>query len=506
MSEETMRRGGRSSIWRQRRRRYATGLNVLLATLLAAAVFAMVNFIAYRYFDVRWDIGARRYYELSDKTRGLLGSLRSPVTVVAFFQQSRREFDDVRQLLLQYEYAAARLDVDLQVEFVDPDRDLSRARELARKYEVSEDEANVIVFSCEGRRKFVPAASLVDYQITLSGRTVSKRLIGFKGEQAFSSAIQSVVQMVRPTVYFLAGHGEHDVEDSSPQTGYTRLARLIRNDNVEIKPLLLAGQRGIPDDCAALVIAGPDRRISLAETDILANYLKRNGRLLLLLDAGVTSGLEDLLVAWGVRVSQDLVVGELSLTGRDLVVNQYGDHPITRNLNNVTTMFLQPRSVEPAESVRISADDVTDKARVTALALSGNDSWAESDIGQSPAQFDKDADRLGPVSIAVAVEKGPPGGIDMELKPTRMVVIGESDFLCNAALESGVGGNVDFLLSSLNWILERDALLAIAPKAPGELNLDANGRQLAAALLVVIGALPAAAVALGLLVWLWRRR
>ena len=502
MSEETI-RNGRGSVWRQRGRRYATGLNVLAATVLAAAVFAMINFIAYRYFDMRWDIGARRYYELSDKTRGLLGSLRSPVSVVAFFQQSHAEFDDVRQLLKQYEYAAARLDVDLQVEFVDPDRDLARARELARKYDVNE--VNVVVFACEGRKKYVPAASLVDYEITLKGRAVSKRLIGFKGEQAFSSAIQSVVQMSRPTVYFLTGHGEHDVEDASQQRGYTRLGRLIRNDNIELKVLQMAGQRAIPEDCSALVIAGPDRRLSLAETDIVANYLNHHGRLLLLLDSGVTTGLEDLLGAWGVRVTNDVVVG-LSLTGRDLVVNQYGDHPITRNLRKVTTMFLQPRSVEPAESVRVSADGAADKPRVTALALSGKESWAESNPAQSPPQFDKDTDRLGPISIAVAVEKGPPGGIDVELRPTRMVVIGESDFLGNAALESGVGGNVDFLLSSLNWLLEREALMAIAPKAPGELKLDLNDRQLARAFLVVVGALPAVAIVLGLLVWLRRRR
>lgn len=503
MTEEKDRTNAAGGMWRQRGRRYATGLNVLAATLLAVSIFAMINFIAYRYFDVRWDIGARRYYQLSDKTLGLLGSLRSPVSVVAFFQQSHAEFDDVRQLLRQYEYAAARLDVDLQIEFVDPDRDLARARELARKYGVTE--VNVVVFACEGRRKYVPAASLVDYEISLKGRAVSKRMIGFKGEQAFSSAIQSVVQMNRPTVYFLTGHGEHDVEDASQQTGYTRLARLIRNDNIELKTLQLAGQRAIPDDCAALVIAGPDRRLSLAETDILANYLSHSGRVLILLDSGVTTGLEDLLAAWSVRVTGDVVIG-LSLTGRDLVVTQYGEHPITRNLKKVTTMFLQPRSVEPVDGLGAQGEGAADKPRVTPLALSGKDSWSKSSMGQGTAQFDKDTDRPGPVSIAVAVEKGPPGGIEVELKPTRMVVIGDSDFLGNAALESGVGGNVDFFMSGLNWLLEREALMAIAPKTPGELKLDMDQKQIATAFLVVVGALPAAAIVLGFLVWLRRRR
>jgi ABC-type uncharacterized transport system involved in gliding motility auxiliary subunit len=493
---------GKNGLWKQRGRRCATGLNVAIMTALAAVVFAMINFIAYRYLDVRWDLSATRFYELSDKTRGLLGSLDRPVSVVAFFQKNHPQYEDVRRLLRQYEYEAARLNVDLHVQYVDPDRDLAQARELARKYDVSE--ANVVVFECDGRRWYVTAPNLVDFEVKIEGSSVSKKLVDFKGEQAFSSAIQSVAQAARPVVYFLTGHGEHDINDGSRQFGYSRIGRLIRNDNIEVKPLQLAGQKGVPDECSALVIAGPDRRLSMAEVDMISSYLSHNGRVFALLDSGMTTGLEDLMGRWGVRLTNDVVVG-MTLSGRDLVVTRYGEHPLVRRIRKLMTMFWMPRSVEPAEGVLLNGDGAADRPRVTALAFCGPEGWQETNLEQNPPQFDKDQDRRGPISVAVAVEKGPPGGIDVQLKPTRMVVVGDADFASNAALESGVGGMSDFFMSALNWLLEREALMAIAPKIPGQVNLDMDQRQIARAMAIMVLGLPSVAAALGLLVW-WRRR
>ena len=44
------------------------------------------------------------------------------------------------------------------------------------------------------------------------------------------------------------------------QAGYSGIARIMRRDNMDVRPLLLAEHGGVPEDCAAIVIAGPDRR------------------------------------------------------------------------------------------------------------------------------------------------------------------------------------------------------------------------------------------------------
>lgn len=493
----------RRGIWRRRGRRFATGLNVLISLLLLAAAVVMINYLSGNYYK-RWNLTSRSYYHLSDKTVRLLASLKSPVDVVAFFQRNDKLYEDVRNLLKEYEYEASGSGPGgLNIEIVDPDRDLARTRELAREYGV--EKPNVVVFHCAGRTKYVERKDLADYHYALNeGRSVSKKKVGFRGEQAFSSAIQSVAEEAKPVVYFLSGHGERSVSDFGELYGYSSLARAMGRDNIEVKTLLLAEQKGVPGDCSAIVIAGADRSLSRAEVDLLEDYLDRSGRLLVLLEPVVETGMEELLSKWGVKVARDVVVG-LTLTGRDLVVKDYGKHDITRNLKGITAMFYLPRSVELLDPVEKVSELPADRPHVFVLASTTPEGWAEYDLSESPARFDPEVDRRGPVSVAVAVEKGPVPGIDVEIRPTRIVVVGDSDFVSNNALASGVGGNLDFFLSSLNWLVEREALLAISPKVPGELRFEMSRKQWRLAFASIVIGVPLFVAFIGFLVRLARK-
>jgi ABC-type uncharacterized transport system involved in gliding motility auxiliary subunit len=277
----------------------------------------------------------------------------------------------------------------------------------------------------------------------------------------------------------------------------------MRRDNMDVKPLVVSAAAGIPADCSLLVVAGADRKLSDAEVDMISQYLGRNGRLLCLLDPAVKTGLEPLLLQWGVKLAEDVVVGP-SLSGRDLIINEYGDHPAVKKLKDLTTMFFMPRSVEPMEGSSAETVTASDKARVSVLAFT-TPGWAEMNLNESPARFHDGVDRKGPVSVAVAVEKGAMGGIDVEIKPTRIVVIGDSYFVSNGTLEKAVGGNVDFLMSTVSWLLERESLMAISTKSPYELKLDMDASQLRVMTLSIVGILPGLMALTGLLVWLGRR-
>lgn len=84
-----------------------------------------------------------------------------------------------------------------------------------------------------------------------------------------------------------------------------------------------------------------------------------------------------------------------------------------------------------------------------------------------------------------------------------MVAVGTSSFVDNASLS---GGNLDFFMNSLNWLLKREQLIAVSPKLPQEFRLDMTPNQARGVYALVIGGMPLAVALLGLAVWARRRK
>jgi len=403
----------------------------------------------------------------------------------------------VQSLLREYTYASARL----RVEYVDPHRDMVRSKELTLQYDLREP--NVIVLDAGGKRRIVPVADLADYDYTptLAGR--AKVLRRFCGEQALSTALQGLLQARKPVVYFLTGHGERQTDSFDPYTGYSIIARTMEKNNLEIKLLSFSSVSAVPNDGDALIIAGPTKRLTHLEVEMIKAYLNNHGRLLLLVDPGPDSGLEEMLGLWGVRLGSDRVVSSAT-AGQQLLVTAYGEHPITTRLKNVTTIFTMPRSVQPLVGTNGATDKPADKPRVAVLASSSDQGWAELSVNQNPPKFDPGVDQAGPVPVAVAIEKGPVPGMEVELQPTRLVIVGDSVLVANGALLGGY--NPDFFMNALNWLLERKETLTIASREPATIQVALDRGHLRRLSVLVVAGFPGLVVLLGLMVWANRRK
>lgn len=477
-----------------RRARLLFRWNLAVGTILLVAVLGMVNYLSFRHF-LRTDLSRTKLYQLSDKTLGILNSLTGRVNVIVFFQPEQEIYSEVENLIKEYKSACDRL----HVEWVDPDRDLARAEELARKYEVTQP--NVVVFEYQGRRKYVSAEDMAEYDYSGLSLGRAPRKVSFKGEQAFSSAIYSVYAGEQPKVYFLTGHGERGIFDYDPQTGFSRITRLIQRDNIEVHTLDLTKKKQIPKDCQVLVIASPETPLSDWEIDLIQQYLEDGGRLLVLADAYAETGLEGLLEAWGLVLDNDIVLDPArTLTGREVFVTDYGEHPITKKLKGISSIFYTPRSVRPL--AQEPQPEAADRPQVRVLARTSSSGWGERNLEDSTARFDPDEDVGGPVPLAVAVERGPESESNTGIRPTRLVVFGDADFVSNGAL---TGGDRDFFMNALNWLLERKDLLAIAPKEYEETRLLMTRRDLANLFWLVVVLIPGMVALVGLAVW-WSRR
>ena len=472
-----------------RLRRLALKANLAAAILLGAVLFAMVAYLAARH-SVRLHWSRELSSRLSDKSLRVLESIAADVRIVALVRPSHEAYRNLAALLQEY----AAQSPNVAVEFVDPDLHLARAEQLAVQYRAGP--AECVVFDVGGRHLSIPAADLLEFGAPDpdSGNAVRS----FRGEALFTRALYSLTQAVRPVVHFVQGHGERSPLDFDRLSGYSRIAARLRDENLEVETLDLGRSRSVPNHCALMVVAGPRRAYAPFEIALIRDYLNRKGRLLLLLDARTQTGLEPLLREWGVLLGGDVVVDETrTLTGRELHVVDYPSHPITDPLQGLATVLYLPRSARPRPMAGGG-----DKPSVAELAACSAEGWAEFDPDDPAVRFDPQVDVPGPVPVAVAIERGPVPGVHVQIRPTRLVVVGDSQFLSNGGL---MGANADFFLNSVNWLLDRGELLALSPKTYDERRLVMDSRQLQALFWSVVVLPPALVAGLGL--WItWRRR
>lgn len=465
-------------------------LNVAALLALATAIFAMANFLAHRH-PVRWHWRRDLTLELSDPSRRLIAALNEEIRITALLRPSHEAYEPTQILLQEYRAQAP----NLVLEWVDPDRQLARAEQVVRQYRLPPGEA--LILETRGRFHVIPAAELVEKGPASPADDPAPRRF-YRGEGLVHRALQTLTQPGRPAVFFLQGHGERAPDDFDPRQGYSRIAGLLRQQNLEVDTLHLGQTRAIPQNCALLIIAGPRQELAPFEVALLREYLARKGRLLVLLDARLRTGLEPLLKEWGIQFSDDVLMDEsLSLDGRELLISSYADHPITAPLHQATTVFYLPRSLQP-----LPQSAGADKPIVSPLASCSAQGWAEFDPDAPSPRFHPEVDLPGPLPLAVAIERGPIAGVHVQIRPTRLVVVGDSDFATNRGLK---GANAAFFLNAVNWLLERANGLGMAPRPFEDLRLTMNRRQLRRLFWLVAVGLPALAAAAGLY-GAWRRR
>src|SRR5216117_746576 len=258
----------------------------------------MVNAIAFKHY-ARWDFSRDQKYALSDKTKRFLDTLKGKMRITVFFPPSTPIATDVQNLLTEYQYAGKG---KIDIEHIDPERNLSRSKEMFDKYKVVTDEP-LLVVDYEGRNKTVKASEMAD--IDQSGMAVGEgpRVAAFKGEQAITSAMIDLVEGKKKTLGYVLGHKEPPLSENST---ISLLKTFIENENIKLQELNLFDVDAIPAEMKAIMIVGPQYDFSDREMKLLRDFWNKQGRILLLLDpAANTPRLRAFLDEVGVKINDD---------------------------------------------------------------------------------------------------------------------------------------------------------------------------------------------------------
>jgi len=472
----------------------------VVAVVLVIALTIMVNWLASRRW-ARSDWTTTRIYSLSEKTENILSDLSDEIRVVVFMTPQTSMYDQVQELLERYRAASDMI----TVEYIDPEKEPLKTTQLAEQFGVQV--ADTVVFAYGDRTKYVTSDQMaeMDYSGMQYGQGPTMR--SFKGEEQFTSAILSLVAPDVPQVYFVTGHGEAALDPGGAADRSLRiLEEALKRENMETADItLLSGD--IPEDAAVLAIVGPTRAYTEVEIEALDAFLDRGGRLLVALDpliepAGAMrpTRLEAFLADRGVTVRDDLVVDpSRRLPFYDLsavYLEDFPAHAVTQGLEGFAVLFTVSRSL------------AADGEGAEVIVQTSDEGWGETDLAMllrgEPVALG-DADNPGPAAVGVAVENVAPAteAEGEEENEFRVVVFGDSDFLTDIDISNA--GNAVLAANAFNWLAAREDLVGIPARDVEQVSLFLTRQQMRNLLLLVLVAMPGAAIIAGILVWRKRR-
>jgi hypothetical protein len=531
-------------------RRLLYGYNAVLSSLLIGFILLLLNVMSYsnvapfKALGTTYDWTGAKMYSLSESTENVLTNLKEPVTVYLLMSSRSPTSVDAEALL-----NTCRQHTDqLSWESLSPEGNIKQVIQLAEKYRLSDPRGMLVVYGREGSQtwEFTPENEL---------RVPDPKNPGglgyiFKGEEYLQKALISLTQnKTKTVVYFTQGHGEPELtaQDGGPRRdGLGVLADKLRERSYDVRELKLgAGVREVPGDADIVVVVDPRGGYSGEEVSALRDYLQgkgasgKKGHLVLLSDVHVKggrmvhTGLEGLLAEFGVKLEDDrlLFVGgaERDILNVHGLTNPQSNNPVARaffpQVAREPTEFLfeGPRSVEKINQP--GGGFVVDtlvlapwyQRVIRQTDLSESPEGMIRDLKQNPEKARNMLLQVSP-TLAMAVSEGSPlsripghenlgGGGE---KP-RLVVFGAAGWVSSSALgRTGQLGQdrIDLFASCLAWLRERSdigANVTTHDRAYYRLNMP-PGMARIRLLLLPLSLLLVAVLAMGLGVWVVRRR
>jgi len=440
--------------------------NAVFLLLFLAAVGLLAALSTQYVYEADWTYGQRN--SLSTASVQLLKTLDKPLTFTAYVRGDSALKDPLRRFVSKYQ----KVKPDTELEFVDTDKEPDKARAAG--------------ITADG-----------ELEVAYAGRSEKLTQIN---EAELGNAIQRLARSSQRYVVFLTGEGERDpLGQHNFDLG--DFGKQLQDKGFKVESLSLAANPSIPQNTSVLVIAGPQVKLLPGMVGIVRDYLKKGGNLLWLSDPGSLYGLEPLAQDLGVQFGAGTIVDpESQLFGindpKIILVPKYGeDSGITKDFTTAT-VFPAATSVEAGKDSGWQADEF-----LKTLPRS----WLEAGKLEGQVDYDpKHGDKLGPLSIGLALTRPLKAAKGVPAGEQRVVVTGDGDFLSNSYV--GNGGNLQLGLNIFNWLAHDDSYISINPRPAPDLTLILTPVQQGLIGFGFLLALPLLLLAAGIVVWLRRRR
>ena len=210
--------------FQSRRVLYSTGS--VASVLLVVGILCLAALLA-GWHPMRWDTTFEQAQSLSPVTKALLKEVTNPLTLTAFIAEGAGERQSAKEVVQRYGYNNPQV----SYRFVDPERDPLKAQQAGYRF------AGNVLLDYQGRRQMADQTD----------------------ENAITNALRKVLKGERQKVFFLAGHGERDLNDPKPG-GFQVAKTALDNEGYDVESLNLLSRGAVPQDAALVIAAAPESR------------------------------------------------------------------------------------------------------------------------------------------------------------------------------------------------------------------------------------------------------
>lgn len=476
------------------------GVKSLYSALMALALAAVVvlnilcGALADRY-PLSLDLTGDKLFELGQETVDYIAALTGPVQIQVLATEERFANTSVynaqaNEVMRQFAKRSGAIDISY-IDYISDPTFAARYPDLTMKH------GDVLVTSGD-RVRLVKTEELFQYGYTSGGQLA---IAASRAEEAILSAVLYVTSSDVPKAAVLQGHGE---------TAVDAFETLLASNNYEIVHVnLLTGQ--LPEDTDLLLLAAPATDLSEEELDLLDRFLENGGAYGKLLfycaspQQGPLPNLESFLAEWGVAAGDGLVfetdANRVYATQPFYAVAD----PVSERYAHLTRDGAAPMLVPVSRPLEVLFSQRESYYTETLLQFGASSGVRP---GDAPEGFTADdAAQRGPLPALVLSSRRvmDPANAATVLARSCVLTSGSVELLADYAVGTPSFANGQYLVGLLNELCGNDGAVSVTPKRilGSALNIT-QGQADGVGYFFVLG-IPAAALLLGIAVWLTRR-
>ncbi|WP_019873122.1 ABC transporter permease subunit [Sporichthya polymorpha] len=332
----------------------------------------------------------------------------------------------------------------------------SQARATVRKYEAAGAKIELKVIDPDISPALARASGVIDYNdylLTVGGKS---REIDDLVESALTAAITQLGETDPPLACFIQGHDERRINDVQDE-GLTSFAARLRIIGWRTSEVFLSGTDApqLLRQCEVVLVIGPGSRIPIKELQILQDYTRKQGRLVVAADPvrGDIGQLNQLVTPWGLKFLPEPLRDPQSVAGDSaaIISSRYPSASSvvdTLNKDDTPVLFSNTLAIDKA------GPDGDEGPQVAPLVQSSPKSYRVDKTGKLIPQTEGVHTLAGFTYIP---EREAPGETP-RLTSTRVGVLGTANAASNLYQKSF--GNQDLVVRLTQFIAGEDVIIS----------------------------------------------